>query len=186
MKRARLAITAMMDPSGLPMQREGLSGEQVQTSLFRILKANVLCSMATVTPDNQAHINTAYFCYSDALELYFLSHPHALHCRNLDTNASMAMTIFSSSQQWGGPDQGVQLFGRCAPVRGAQVTQAEHLYGQRFPAYATWKQRLGRKNVGRGYRLYRFLVERVKVFDEKHLGEALFVEARVHRTAIRQ
>ncbi len=30
-----------------------------------------------MTTDNRAHVNTAYFAYSDELEVYFLSHPNA-------------------------------------------------------------------------------------------------------------
>lgn len=50
----------------------GYSEARVRSSVFRILEENVLCSIATVTAATRAHINTAYFCYSDDLELYFL------------------------------------------------------------------------------------------------------------------
>jgi len=84
-----------------------LSDEHIRQVVFDILKANTLCSIATVTPDGRAHVNIAYFCYSDELELYFLSHPRSLHCRNLSMNPSMAAAIFSSSQQWAAADAGL-------------------------------------------------------------------------------
>jgi uncharacterized protein YhbP (UPF0306 family) len=181
MKDVTLVIVAMTDPAGTPIVYERLLPKDVQASLFRMLKDNVLCSMATVTPDHQAHVNTAYFAYSDDLELYFLSHPSARHCRNLETNPSMAMTVFASSQTWGGPDQGLQLFGTCELARGANATKAAQSYMKRFPAYAGWQQSLDQNDPGGSYRLYRFLVTRVKVFDERRWGKPLFVEATLSR-----
>jgi len=87
--------------------------------------------MATVTREGHVHINTVYFCYSAEFELFFLSHPGATHCRNISHNPSMAMVIFSSVQQWGGPDKGIQLFGTCSQVMGSHVAKAEELYGKR-------------------------------------------------------
>src|SRR6266508_3119196 len=105
------------DPSKFARQR-------IRSSIMQVLKANTLCSMATVTPNHHAHINPAYFCCSQDLEIFFLSDPTSLHCRNLESNPSMAMTIFDSSQNWGGSDRGIQLFGTCRQATGRQALQA--------------------------------------------------------------
>src|SRR5687768_6870779 len=89
-----------VDVTGSPIDRPAVSEGGLRQGVLRVLTTNVLCSMATVTPDGRAHINTAYFSYSDKLELYFWSHPGSLHCRNLLRNPSMAMTVFSSAQEW--------------------------------------------------------------------------------------
>lgn len=68
-----------MDVRGTSLDGKAVSEEQVRQSGLPILESNVLCSIATVTPEGRAHINTAYFSYSDKLELYFLSHPGSLH-----------------------------------------------------------------------------------------------------------
>lgn len=176
-----LTIIETTSPAGIPVSRVEISGELVLGCLLGILEANVLCSMASVTPDNRAHINTAYFCYSEQLELYFLSHPNALHCRNLSANPSMALTVFSSSQQWGGQDRGLQLFGTCAPAVESQAIEAEELYAKRFPAYSSWKKDLTPDDSGREYHFYQFLTSEVKVFDERNLGGGIFVLASVMR-----
>jgi uncharacterized protein YhbP (UPF0306 family) len=177
MKVADLAIVEITDPGGEAIASIELGAEQVRDSIFQILAANVLCSMATVTGDHEAHINTAYFCYSADLALYFLSHPNSDHGRNLTGNSSMAITIFSSSQTWAEPDAGLQLFGHCAPATGAQATMAEALYSQRFPAYVDWQQGLGEDEAANAYRFYRFVARRVKILDERNLGDAVFVSA---------
>ncbi len=160
---------------GIRTVERPLSDERVRRSIFRILRSNVLCSMSTVTRDHRAHINTAYFCCSPDLEFYFLSYPTSLHCRNLRTNPSMAMTVFSSGQTWGGPDRGLQLFGRCMEAQGPQAERAERLYARRFRLYRKYYPQLG------SLRFYRFLPTRVKVFDEREFGTGVFVNTIVRR-----
>lgn len=94
MSRIRFENIHSLTVSGARAKNKGIADEDVVQSIFSILKYNVLCSIATVTAGNRAYINTAYFCYSDELALYFLSHPSSLHCKNVLRNASVAMTIF--------------------------------------------------------------------------------------------
>ena len=181
MHPAKLASIRVRNVRGTRTVIKRLSEGQVRRSVFAILEDNLLCSMATLTPDNRAHINTAYFSYSDDLELYFLSHPSSLHCRNLSTNRSMAITIFSSSQKWVGPDKGLQLFGSCTQAWGRQASKAEQCYGKRFAAYASWKASLKTGDPAEEYRFYRFVVGKLKILDEKEFGVVVFVSAAVKR-----
>src|SRR6266571_4970198 len=114
------------------------SNERIRRSISRILRENVLCSISTVAPGNQPHINTAYFCYTPDLEVYFLSDPDSQHCRNLERHPSLAMTIFKSAQEWGGQDRGLQLFGPCRRTTGRGGKEAERFYAARFSPYAEW------------------------------------------------
>jgi uncharacterized protein YhbP (UPF0306 family) len=148
-----------------------------------LLKRNALCSIATVTPEGRAHINTAYFAYSNDLELYFLSHPGSRHCRNLEANRSVAITVFPSSQKWGQDDHGLQLFGIAARAKGRYAKQAGRLYAKRFRAYTSWKAGLEPGDLAREYRLYRIRVSELKLFDERNFGGAVFVSARVVRSS---
>ena len=164
----------------------GFSESRVRKSIFRILLENMLCSMSTVNRLNRAHINTAFFCYSPNIELYFLSDLSSVHCRNLSNNPSMAMAIFRSSQNWGSPDRGLQLFGICAEARGAEAVRAERLYGRRFPLYSTWLRGASKNDkrqaaLLRSYRFHRFLPARVKVLDEAEFGGGVFVTVSVRR-----
>lgn len=181
----RLRVERIVDPGGRRILDWRVTEERLRRSLFRILQETALCSMATVNRLNRAHINTAYFAFSEDLELYFLSDPGAVHCRNLSGNPSMAITIFNSSQRWGKPDKGLQLFGACREAKGRQVAKAERVYGKRFPEYAertTGAHRSKREAPRlRSYRFYRFLPRMVKVFDEREFGSGIFVGAAVLR-----
>lgn len=181
MRRLVLTIAGAVNAGGARTGVQRVSYNKVRRSIFRILNDNVLCSMATVSDNGRAHINTAYFSFTADLELYFLSHPDSTHCRNLATNPSMAVSVFSSEQSWSGPDQGVQLFGTCRQTRGSLVKQAVRSYGGRFRQYAKWNLRLKPNGSAREYRFYRFVPTYIKVFDEAAFGDAVFVRVILKR-----
>jgi uncharacterized protein YhbP (UPF0306 family) len=183
MAAARLRSIAAKDASGARVKARRLSAARVERTLFRILKKNPLCGFATVTPDGRAHVNTAYFAYSRSLEIYFLSHPDSLHCRNVTANPTMAIAVFESAQTWGALDRGLQLFGTCREARGAVARQAHRAYAARFKPYAQWIAELEADDTAHEYRFYRFVASRVKVFDEREFGGAVFVTARISRNA---
>ncbi|MDH2902130.1 MAG: pyridoxamine 5'-phosphate oxidase family protein [archaeon] len=122
--------------SGLLIVKRKFSDKRVKRSIFDILKRNVLCSMATVDKNGRAHINTAYFAYSNCPELFFCSYPDSIHCKNLSKNSSMAITVFESAQTWGKPDRGIQLLGSCHESKGNLRKKAEKVYGSRFKGFA--------------------------------------------------
>jgi uncharacterized protein YhbP (UPF0306 family) len=161
--------------SGLQIIRHEFSDRQVKRSVFDILKQNALCSMATVSKNGTAHINTAYFAYSNEPELFFCSYPDSIHCLNLLKNSSMAMTVFESAQTWGKADRGIQLFGSCHEAKLNWRKKAEKVYGSRFKGFVKWKQEIERAEGEFTLRLYRFVPKKVKILDEPAFGE-VFVE----------
>lgn len=181
MSRCAFENIQATDVRGALLADHGPPEERVRQIAFAILEQNVLCSMATVTPDGRAHINTAYFSHSENLEIYFLSHPGSLHCRSLSSNPFMAMTVFCSAQRWTDPGQGMQLFGTCGEASGSAAKEAERWYRRRFEAYENWKAALKSDDRAREYRFYRFEVAAVKILDEKSFGDAVFIRASVIR-----
>lgn len=172
--------------SYLKTVRRRWSEAAVQESIQRILGENVLCSMSTIGSRNRPHINTAYFCYSPSMEIFFVSDADSVHCRNLDRSPSMAMAVFRSTQTWGGSDRGLQLFGTCHPAAGPLARRAAGIYGKRFPRYA----RMVASTSGaekraadqlRSYTFYRFVPRTVKILDEREFGGAMFVVVSVPR-----
>jgi hypothetical protein len=91
----------------------------------------------------------------------------------------MAITIFSSLQQWHGPDRGLQLFGTCGVASAARARNAESLYGKRFAEYATWKKNLRSGDAARSYRFYHFVVRSLKLLDEKTFGDGVFLSVAI-------
>jgi uncharacterized protein YhbP (UPF0306 family) len=179
--RAQLAVTGATDPAGAPLPLDPAIAARVHASVLAILDENVLGAFATVTPDGRAHVHTAYFCVASDLALYFLSNPASAHSRNLSANASGAAAIYASTQTWGGPDRGVQLFGACAVATGARAAEAERLYRRRFPDYARWSSRLAPRDAARTHRFYRLSTKTLQILDEEALGDGVLVRATLRR-----
>jgi uncharacterized protein YhbP (UPF0306 family) len=146
---------------------------RIAAAAQELLDASTLCTIATVTAAGRAHINTAYFAWSPAFDIVWMSEPRATHSRNLRANDSVAIAVYDSSQTWGKPDRGIQLFGSAREVRGENARQAQTLYAKRFPDFAEADLS--------AYRFYFFRPRRLKLFDERALGAGTFVTARIAR-----
>lgn len=137
-----------------------------------LLNASPLCAIATVSPrGRRAHVNTAYFAPGPEFDIVWLSEPQARHSLNVRTNGTVALAVYDSHQSWGTPDRGIQLFGSAREVDGEEVHDSEALYESRFPDY-------DQVDLD-AYRFYRFRPRRLKLFDERLLGTAVFVTANV-------
>jgi uncharacterized protein YhbP (UPF0306 family) len=146
---------------------------RLATLARRLLDASTLCATATVSPGSRAHVNTAYFAWSDRFDLVWLSEPRAKHSRNIRASATVAVAVYDSNQSWGNPDRGIQLFGTAREVAGSAARDAERTYAKRFPDY--------RESEVSAYRFYRFRPRQLKLFDEDALGAGVFVTANVSR-----
>jgi uncharacterized protein YhbP (UPF0306 family) len=149
--------------------------ERLYNSTARLLAANTLCSIATQRENGEVHINTAFFGFSDDLDLYFLSNPASVHCRNLSRSPQVAIAVFDSHQIWGEAHKGLQLFGTCCLASGIEEKLARELYSSRFPQYIEFRDRLSH------LRFYRFITTAVKILDEDEFGEEVLVSAEVVR-----
>lgn len=136
-----------------------------------LLRAAPLCAIATVSPGGQAHVNTAYFAWTDRFEIVWLSSPRARHSRNIDASRTAAIAIFDSHQTWGDEDRGIQLFGTARELRGRAAENAGRVYARRFPD--------ARDLDTDAYRYYRLATRRMKLFHERRFGGATFVTVRV-------
>ncbi|HUZ79286.1 MAG TPA: pyridoxamine 5'-phosphate oxidase family protein [Thermoplasmata archaeon] len=169
------------------LESRAFAESAVRASLAHILSETAIASISTVAPGHRAHINTAFVAYTPDLEFYFISDPASTHAQNLLRNPSMALTIFRSTQRWGGNDRGAQLFGKAHRVSGAAAKTASRVYARRFPRYAQYLR--GRTPQDRlladGLRtlaFFRFAPDRVQVLDEGRFGAATFASASVRRT----
>jgi uncharacterized protein YhbP (UPF0306 family) len=150
-----------------------VAAARITEAARRLLDASTLCAIATVSPGKRAHVNTAYFAWTPGFEVVWLSDPEARHSRNLQASSTAAIAVYDSTQSWGEPDRGLQLFGSAREVGFSAWREAGRDYARRFPQYAE-------ADPG-DLRLYRFRPSRLKVFDERALGAGVFVTAKVGR-----
>ena len=121
-------------------------------------------------------MNTAYFAWSAAFEIVWVSASTARHSRNIRRDPAVAIAVYDSTQQWGGFDRGIQLFGTARELTARAADQAARLYGRRFTNYA--------RDTLRAYRVYRFHPRTLKLFHERELGGGTFVTAKVTRDGL--
>lgn len=150
--------------------RRRIGEARLRSLLASLLDASQLCAIATVARV-RAHVNTAYFAWSDDFRLVWLSEPAATHSRNLRRNGSAAVAVFDSRQVWGEPDRGLQLFGTARELDGRAADRGRELYARRFRDYAAAEFE--------AYRCYELRPRRAKLFDERELGAGVFVSARI-------
>lgn len=153
-------------------------------SLREILSATRLLSLATVTPTGEAHVNTAFFSFTERFDLYLLSPTTTEHASNLVANSSAAATVFDSHQD-ATERRGVQLFGRLRPVDDADGDAALICFRSRFPDAAAEGSGYGAGVRAHGSALYVFRPDRVKIFDESLLSTGRYVEVRAALPALR-
>jgi len=147
-----------------------IAAARMEAAARRLLGASTLCAIATVAPRGRAWVSTAYFAFSPAFELVWMSEPGAAHSRNIRSSDTVAIAVYDSHQSWGQSDCGIQLFGSARELDGAAASHAAALYAGRFGDAV--------KEMA-AYRFYRFRPRRLKLFDEHVFGAGTFVTARV-------
>lgn len=156
--------------------------ERLSRSVFGILTNVKLCSIATVGCDSEGHINAAYFCYNEALDLYFVSDPATKHCQHIARCPKIAIAIFDTNQPWGEPLRGLQLFGECHLAGAVESAKALATHAVRFHAYGEYIKALSPLERDKSpHRFYVFRPTRVKILDEPEFGEETFVTAEIVR-----
>lgn len=179
-----LGNVQVVGPGGAPTRAKTLDESRITDSLFKVLRKTELCSLATVTPNGIAHSAHVYFAFSQDLEICFLSDPDSLHCRNLTTNASMAVSVYDSTQKWGNEtgDVGVALYGSCKELSGKAAKKTEEVYARRFKEYIRWRRSSEySKGEGRKWKFFSFVPSKIKLFDEQKFGSGVFVVATIKR-----
>jgi uncharacterized protein YhbP (UPF0306 family) len=144
---------------------------RIERAAFELLDASALCAVSTVSPRGTAHVSPVYFAWNREFEIFWLSAANARHSQNIHARPSAAIAVYDSSQVWGRPDRGIQLFGSARRLAAAEAARAEALYAARFERYAPPELR--------AYRFYGFRPTRLKVFDEAAFGSGVFVTALV-------
>ena len=167
---------------GIRFDHKDYSDAILNKSISDMLEKAILCSIATVGENNTSHIHTAYFAFTEELELYFLSDPKTQHCLNIEKNPCVAVAVYDSHQPWQEPKQGLQLFGTCHLAKGMSKMRAEYRYIKRFMGYGDWIKVLSDKER-KAFRskFYTIKVDSLKIFDEPTFGEEVYITLKIKR-----
>ncbi len=113
-------------------------------------------------------IATVYYSLDDDLNVYFLSDPKTLHCKQIATNPNVALSVSDSPQNPSSKKKGVQVFGVAEEVSGMQ--KIKHAIG-------LWRKTLGVTSDAYTYegmmkkaikgRMYRVQIKKIKFFNQE-------------------
>lgn len=162
--------------SNLQLDASSISKEEAIKSINEVLGKNKLCAIASIRENNKSYIHTAFYVFTDGLELFFLSEPCSQHSLNFENNSSTAISIYDSNQVWGKELLGIQLFGKCEGAKGKDVIKGYYLYAKRYNDFVSWIKHPDELISGIAEtKLYKFTTEALKIFDEKRFGKDEYV-----------
>lgn len=148
---------------------------ELEECIREIMGSNRLLSMATVR-GSEPHINTAFYCFDEELNIFILTPPNTVHGQNLEEKDSVAVDIHDSHQEWVDDKQGLQIFGSARKVD--ESDEALRLYTEMFSAMedvASGVQELAQLDSI----FYKFKPERIKVFDEPRFGTETWIKVKI-------
>lgn len=131
------------------------------------LSRHKLMTVATYGIDHP-WIASVYYSFDRDLNLYFLSDPLTLHCRQITSHERVAVAIADSRQAVESLKRGLQLWGVAKEVSGA---------GKIKHALRLWKDMLKISNKELSYenmlkkvikgKIYKITPKRIKLFDQE-------------------
>ena len=164
------------------LKNAGYASERMSKSVLGILESVELCSIATVGANGEAHINTAFYCFTPSLDFYFVSDTGTIHSQNIARSPKIAIAIFDTHQPWGEPVRGLQLFGDCHLASTLESVKALKTHAARFHAYSDYVSALSPLERDKSpYRFYVFRPTTLKIADETEFGEETFITAEITR-----
>lgn len=114
---------------------------------------------------------TAYFAIEMPNRISTLTSPRSEHGTAIVPGSPISMCAFRRPCLWGEPICGLQAFGVVQEIGGIA---AESAYCTRFPEYAEWRSAGGITES----RFYSIKLESIKLIDEEHFGEEIYVVLR--------
>lgn len=153
------------------------SDAQLHESILDILEKNALLAMATVK-SGESYINTAFYAYTDLLELLIFTEPSTQHSQNVAIQPSVAVALWNTPPIWGEQLQGLQLFGICQRVeeRTETLTHAIRVFTERFPDFQHIIATPADFASGKTERkFYKITVQSLKLIDEPRFGRRKYI-----------
>lgn len=129
---------------------------------------NVRRQMVLSTYDGHPWIATLYYAIDNELNIYFLSNPDTIHCKQLEKNPQVAVSVADSPQNPESKKKGIQLFGYAK-----RISTLAHLK----LAIALWRNALNVTNAeyeaehifsGKlKFQLYEVTPKKIKFFNQE-------------------
>lgn len=123
--------------------------------------------MVVSTYANYPWTATVYYSVDQDLNIYFLSNPETLHCKQIEKNPKVAVAVVDSPQKPTSLKKGIQIYGKAKKISGAnKIRHALELWRKTLdvtnPLY-TYEGMMKKAIKGR---MYKITPIRIKFFNE--------------------
>lgn len=142
-----------------------------------VLRDNLLCVLATVCPDGRPYVSTAFYAWTDNLELILMSSPASTHVTNLDHDPRVAVSVCDSAQGMCDDLAGLQIAGTMSQVDGLRAVRTTALFGRRFHSELPAMRGRSLRSMA-NLRPYVVVPYEVKLTDQRRLGQLVAVAMR--------
>jgi len=160
----------------------GADHDAARASLFSILDATPLCTIATCDAAAMPAAATAFYVVDhEDVVIYVLTGPDTVHGRNIRSSGRAALSVFSSTQEWTDAKRGVQLSAAAGLTKADDVERVLELYLKSYPGLGKWVQSAGDIDKKLESRFFSFAVDRCKIFDEPNFGTEVWIEVEFAR-----
>lgn len=103
-----------------------------QANARQVIDANKYLTLGTVGDDGGPWVTPVYYTPRDYRHFYWVSHPDAVHSRNVHARPRVRIVIFDSSVRIGAAEA-VYLDAEAAPVPDTELAEAAAFYSGRYP-----------------------------------------------------
>ncbi len=124
--------------------------------------------MTVATYGEHPWIASVYYSFDQDLNIYFLSSPTTLHCKQISKNPQIAVSIADSHQKVGDLKKGLQIYGTAKQI--TDIGKIKH-------ALRSWKDALKVKDPQLTYmnmvkkvisgRMYKITPKKIKFFNQE-------------------
>lgn len=137
--------------------------------LLSFLKSQNLMALATY--DKKPWICNVYFVIDDNFNLYFISEPTTIHCKNISKNKNVTCSVADSSQKVTDKKIGVQIRGTAQRLDNLQkIRWMLAFWNKMNPGFETIINLKNIQNKVIKGRAYQIKPEVIKFFNEKLYG----------------
>ncbi|OGK24910.1 hypothetical protein A2954_00785 [Candidatus Roizmanbacteria bacterium RIFCSPLOWO2_01_FULL_37_12] len=124
--------------------------------------------MVVATYGSHPWIATVYYTLDQDLNIYFLSDPNTIHCRQIAKNPKVAITIADSPQRPTSKKKGLQIFGLAKQISGMhKIIHALNLWRKTLGVTSEAYTYTGMMKKAIKGRMYKVVPKKIKFFNEE-------------------
>lgn len=123
--------------------------------------------MVVSTYSSYPWISTLYYSVDRDMNIYFLSNPETIHCRQIEKNPKVAVAIVDSPQKPASLKKGIQIYGKAKRISGAnKIRHALDLWKKTLDVTSPLYTYEGMMKKAIKGRMYKITPKRIRFFNE--------------------